>query len=197
MAFRFKPYQSLFFVYRPQSEANDSIETFSESEEEIQIKDLVGEMEFKAPYPSKIKPIQFDGLIPINEAENTDVKYFSGDIIYRTQFKCPQKFLQTSQKIYLNIGRFGGTARVCLNRQVLPTLWYHYQDLDITGFLKYENTLEVTIANTWRNRIIGDFVQYGQLKNLWTTANVQEFLNKNSQLENSGWTGPLKIIYSK
>ncbi len=197
MAFRFKPYQSLFFVYRSQSEANDSIETFSESEEEIQIKDLVGEMEFKAPYPSKIKPIQFDGLIPINEAGNADIKYFSGDIIYRTQFKCPQKFLQTGQKIYLNIGRFGGTARVCLNRQALPTLWYHYQNLDITGFLKSENTLEVTITNTWRNRIIGDFVQYGQLKNLWTTANVQEFLNKNSQLENSGWTGPLKIIYNK
>ncbi|MEI7422032.1 MAG: glycosyl hydrolase [Prolixibacteraceae bacterium] len=197
MTFRFKPYQSLFFVFKPISEANNSIKTFREYGEEIQIKDLVGEMEFKAPYPSKIKPKQFDGLIPINEAGNADIKYFSGDIIYRTKFKCPQKFLQTGQKICLNIGRFGGTARVCLNRQALPTLWYHYQDLDITGFLMSENTLEVTITNNWRNRIIGDFVQYGQLKNLWTTANVQEFLNKNSQLENSGWTGPLKIIYNK
>jgi len=72
-----------------------------------------------------------------------------------------------------------------------------YQDLDVTGLLKVENLLEVTVTNTWRNRIIGDFAQYGQLKNIWTSANIQEFLNKNSQLEKSGWMGPLKISILK
>jgi len=193
VSFNINPYQSLFFVFKPENAEDNSIDKLLEADGEIQITNLSGKMEFKAPYPVNIKPVQFNALTPVNEAENPDVKYFSGDILYKTTFKCSRESLLSSRNIYMNIGRFGGIARVKLNGKELPVLWYLYQDLDVTGLLKPENSLEVTVTNNWRNRIIGDFVQYGQLKNSWTSANIQEFLNKNSRLEKSGWMGPLKL----
>ncbi len=51
----------------------------------------------------------------------------------------------------------------------------------------------VTVANVYRNRLIGDLVQYGEIKNLWTTSPIKEFLNKDMKLQSSGIAGPATI----
>jgi hypothetical protein len=38
-------------------------------------------------------------------------------------------------------------------------------------------------ANTSRNRIIGDFAEYGKLQTIWTPASVGNFLDKNAPLK--------------
>jgi len=197
LSFIFKPYQSLIFVFNPEKETNQSIETFGEPGKEILIKDFAGEMEFMAAYPAKIQTMQFKTLNPLNEAENPDIKYFSGDICYKTQFRCPEEYIKSKGKVYMNIGEFGGAANIKLNGKTLSEIWYLYQDLDVTGLLKTENLLEVTVTNTWRNRIIGDFVQYGKIHNLWTSAPVEEYLDKEKPLKPSGWFGPFKLIVVK
>jgi hypothetical protein len=69
--------------------------------------------------------------------------------------------------------------------------------LNVTGLLQAKNTLEITVANAYRNRIIGDFRQHGTLKNTWTSANVSDVLDKNKVLKPSGVMGPLQLIVYK
>ncbi|MDZ4808868.1 MAG: hypothetical protein SGI96_11450, partial [Bacteroidota bacterium] len=58
---------------------------------------------------------------------------------------------------------------------------------------------EITVANAYRNRIIGDYKQYDSLKNVWTSADMSRFSsNKEKILKPSGVMGPLQlIIYRK
>jgi hypothetical protein len=60
--------------------------------------------------------------------------------------------------------------------------------------LKSENVLEVSDANIYRNRFIGDFAQFGKIKNLWTSSPISDFLNKDLSLKPSGLNGPLMVI---
>jgi len=64
----------------------------------------------------------------------------------------------------------------------------------VSGLLKEENNLQVTVGNEYRNRIIGDFVEFGKLKNIWTTSPVQDYLDKDKPLKPSGLIGPIKLL---
>jgi len=70
--------------------------------------------------------------------------------------------------------------------------------LDISGMLKSENKLEITVATVCRNRFIGDLIQFGSIKSLWTTSPIETILNKDMPLKPSGLMGQLKLIgYAK
>jgi hypothetical protein len=58
-----------------------------------------------------------------------------------------------------------------------------------------DNSLVINVVNTWRNRIIGDFKQYGSLKNCWTTSPVDNLPGKDKPLQQSGILGPVLIYY--
>jgi hypothetical protein len=60
--------------------------------------------------------------------------------------------------------------------------------------LKNENELEVSVANVYRNRFIGDFIQFGKVKNLYTSSPITDFLNKDMPLSPSGLKGPVRIV---
>jgi len=64
----------------------------------------------------------------------------------------------------------------------------------VKGILKAENVLEVSVANTFRNRFIGDYGQFGKIQHLWTSSPVADFLNKDLPLKPSGLKGPVRII---
>jgi len=72
--------------------------------------------------------------------------------------------------------------------------WESNTRLFVSGLLKTENKLEITVANVCRNRFIGDLIQYGDIKSLWTTSPINEILNRNMPLKPSGLMGPLKLI---
>ncbi len=70
--------------------------------------------------------------------------------------------------------------------------------LKVSGLLQAQNTLEITVANAYRNRIIGDYKQYDSLKNVWTSGDMSQFSNKEKMLKPSGVMGPLQLmIYRK
>jgi hypothetical protein len=60
--------------------------------------------------------------------------------------------------------------------------------------LKNENLLEVSVANIYRNRFIGDFIQFGKIQNLSTSSPITDFLNKDMPLRPSGLKGPIRLI---
>ncbi len=173
---------------------NKHISLKSSRTEEIQITDITGKLSFDAPYQAKISPLSFTALSSYTETENPDIKYFSGTGNYSISFKIPEEKISKADSILLDLGEFESVAEVKLNGSNLGRLWKQGKYLNVKRILKTENILEVSIANTFRNRFIGDYIQYGKVQNLWTSSPIGDFLNKDRPLQRSGLIGPLRII---
>jgi len=94
----------------------------------------------------------------------------------------------------LDLGNLSATSEVILNGKFLAYPWQPNTQLVVSGMLKAENILEITVANVCRNRFVGDLIQFGSVKSLWTTSPIETILNKDMSLKPSGLIGPLTII---
>jgi hypothetical protein len=92
------------------------------------------------------------------------IKYYSGTAVYRMAFDLPPavpagpgKKPDSRRKVWVDLGEVKNLARVRLNGQDAGTLWCLPWRVDVTHALKEKgNELEVTVANLWPNRLIGD-----------------------------------------
>ena len=72
------------------------------------------------------------------------------------------------------------------------TLWTPPYQIDITKALKSgKNTIEIEVANTWHNRLIGDNLLTPDKRLTWTTA---PFRLKDKPLLPAGLVGEVKLI---
>ncbi len=92
------------------------------------------------------------------------------------------------------MGNLSATSEVILNGKLLAYPWQPNTRLVVSGLLKAENKLEITVANVCRNRFIGDLIQFGKVQSLWTTSPIETILDKDMPLKPSGLMGPLKLI---
>jgi hypothetical protein len=169
----------------------------SSGNEIFEIKDFNGDISFAGndkTYPSvKISHFQY-----WTDFENPDIKYYSGKGKYTVHFALPEGFLTGNDSLELSIGNIKSTGEVILNGKKLGYAWMPGQLFKITGLLEEgQNTLGVNVANVYRNRLIGDLIQFSEIKSLWTTSPVKEFLNKDMKLQDSGIAGPVSIIKIK
>ncbi len=126
--------------------------------------------------------------------EESRVKYFSGIALYQINFDLPSDYLEQNKKTYLDLGKLDATVEVSLNGERLGDVWLSGTKLPVTGLLQENNRLEITLATTCRNRFIGDLNEFGEVKSLWTSGPVTNFLRKDSSLKPSGIIGPLQLI---
>jgi hypothetical protein len=85
------------------------------------------------------------------------IKYYSGTAAYSKRFDVPESVAQTKAPVYLDLGKVKNIARVRLNGREIGIVWCAPWRVDISGVLKTkDNKLEIDVANTWVNRIIGD-----------------------------------------
>jgi hypothetical protein len=165
--------------------------------EEVEILNIKGRIEFEAGYRAEIPPVDISTLYSLTESKNPDIRYFSGNAHYVLKFAAPAGFISSADNITLDIGSFESVARVSLNGKALGDLWKPGTKLNVSGLLRPENELKVTVANVYRNRLIGDFALYGKVQNVWTSSPISQFLDKNKSLTPSGLLGPLKLIKAK
>jgi hypothetical protein len=190
--------------YMVNSETEGDFELFSNQQKnwsmkspkltEFTVSDFSGTTSFQPGYSDTIQPVEFTRLQWLTESENADVKYFSGTSTYTISFKFSFKDIQPTDSILLDLGEFESIAELKLNGTNLGYLSKPGKLIPVKGILKTENILEVSVANIFRNRIIGDFAQYGKIRNLSTSSPISDFLNKDSPLKPSGLKGPIKII---
>ena len=101
--------------------------------------------------------VELEKLIPWNEHSDPGVKFFSGSASYHCKFKVPEDLLTADHRIELDLGDVAVMADVTLNGQHVGTLWKPPFRIDVTTELSGgQNTLEITVANLWVNRLIGD-----------------------------------------
>jgi hypothetical protein len=163
----------------------------------LEVKDFTGDISFESsdgiPGPVGISKFQY-----WTDFNNPDIKYYSGKAKYTVHFTLPPNFLTGNDSMELSIGGIKATGEVTLNGKKPGYVWMPDQGLNISGLLlQGDNTLEVTVANVYRNRLIGDLVQYGEIRNLWTTSPIGDFLNKDMKLQESGIAGPVTITKIK
>lgn len=166
----------------------------SAKEDVFILSDYSGKIIFEPGYPATIQPVEFTTLQWLTKSKDTNIKYFSGTAKYSISFPFPIDKVQNADSILLDLGEFESIAEVKLNNKSLGQIWRPGMYIPMKGILSSDNKLEVTIANTFRNRFIGDFIQFGEVRNLWTTSPVSNFLNRNLPLTPSGLNGPIRII---
>lgn len=102
-------------------------------------------------------PITLDALIPLNTHAVSAVRHFSGLATYQTTFALPATALAANQRLFLDLGEVHDLARITLNGQPVATLWQPPFMIEVTDQVRGgDNTLVVTVANRWVNRLIGD-----------------------------------------
>lgn len=188
----FTPYQSKIYVFSNKKVKQTNLKSISESNN-LTINNFKATVNFNTQGYDTIAPIILGSLKSFTTFKNTQVKYFAGYANYTISFNVNDFDIKENQKIYLNMGEIGGTASVSINGQDLGTVWCVDNKLDITNKLKKQNILTVTVGNEYRNRIIGDLIEYGTIKNIRTPYETRGFLNAKMPLKPAGLLGPLTI----
>lgn len=128
-------------------------------------------------------------LVPLDRNADAGIKYFSGIVTYTTQFVLPEN-VKPGNGLALDLGRVGDIADVRVNGQLAGTVWFAPFRMDIGRFVNLgRNTLEVRVATTWVNRLIGD-AQPGATKISFTAAPTYE---PSAPLRPSGLIGPVTL----
>lgn len=190
---RFEPNGSLFVVFRkPVDGAESNGQNFPEFRS-VQEIDGSWEVSFDPDWGGP-DSVLFKDLVDWTERPEKGIKYYSGKATYRKAFNWsePSTINQQPSAIHLDLGQVEVIADVKVNGQDCGIAWKQPYRVDITDAVREgENTLEVTVANRWPNRMIGD--KFLPEDKRYTWASYDPF-TKNSPLLPSGLLGPVRIL---
>ncbi len=130
--------------------------------------------------------VPFDQLTDWRKRPEEALQHFSGKAVYRTTF-------DGAQGSVLSLGKVANMASVKLNGRDLGTVWSSPWQVKIPpGVLEQKgNVLEVTVANLWVNRLIGDS---GLPPENRITKTTWSPYRPDSPLVESGLLGPVELM---
>ena len=176
-----EPLTSVFVVFEKPASGNR--EAVAKPGGESAAKELVG------PWAVQFgeKKVTFEKLMPWPEHADPEIKYFSGEAVYRKEFE----FSRVKAEAILDLGSVNAIARVKINGEDLGVLWKDPYRFNISkGLNAGKNSLEITVVQTWNNRIIGD-IQPGAAPTLFISRKIGKATDP---LQPSGLLGPVRII---
>jgi len=130
---------------------------------------------------------EFKQLVDWKDHPQDGIRFYSGKATYRTTFDAP------AEANVLSLGEVANAATVRLNGRDLGTLWTSPWRVRIPAGLlrKSGNVLEVTVANLWANRLIGDAALRPERRIAQTTWSP---FRPNSPRQKSGLLGPVTLL---
>jgi hypothetical protein len=173
------------------------------------------------------KEVKFARLVDWTQRGEKGIKYYSGSATYRKSFDLPLPEVadagrgdRSSRRLWLDLGTVNNIATVRLNGQDLGVVWCAPWRVEITNVVQSKgNSLEITVANLWPNRLIGDEqlksdCTYGKWGNLvrWPdwfvkkhkrpgtgryTFTSWKHFSRNSPLLSSGLLGPVSVTQER
>ncbi len=188
---RFGPYGSMFVIFT---------DKFSKTSPRgvVNYKDYKPVKTIEGPWRVEFDPkwggpkqVTFDKLISWTEHPSPGVKFYSGKAVYRSSFVFEEEVSDGKQYI-LDLGEVGdiGIAQAVLNGHDLGVVWTKPFRVDITEVVKSgRNLLEVSVINSWRNRLVGDRGKPQSQRYTKTNITIQ----KTWRLLDSGLLGPVTI----
>jgi hypothetical protein len=132
------------------------------------------------------------------EHENPGIRNFSGTALYKKNFRIPRHWFSKDKKIYLDLGDLWSLGEVLLNGQSLGIVWKPPYRVEITKAVRAgQNRLEIEIANTWSNRLVGDAQlppDQRYCRTNITASGTRGKPWKEIPLRKSGLLGPVELI---
>lgn len=121
-------------------------------------REVAGPWEVKFPEGWGAPPsVTLPKLISWTEHPNEGVRYFSGVARYEREIEIPAEWLGKGRKVLLDLGRVWIAAQVSLNGKPVGIAWKAPFQVDLTPAARPgKNRLEIAVANSWANRLIGD-----------------------------------------
>ena len=108
--------------------------------------------------PARSVRVRLRDLISWSRMSEPQARYFSGTVLYRTQFEVPAALLGPDRALWLDLGEVHEIAAVRVNGVGLGVLWKPPFAVEITKAVRAgRNSLTLRVTNTWRNRLIGDY----------------------------------------
>ena len=113
------------------------------------------QVQFDAALGGPSEPVTFQQLGDWTKHSDPRIKYFSGTAVCKSSFTLNKKDKQARYSLSLPL--VGAVAEVIVNGQSAGTVWCSPWSIDITKQLKKgKNQIELRIANTLWNRLVGD-----------------------------------------
>ena len=152
----FEPLQSFFVLFprggQPKIAATPNFETPKEVARLDGPWNVVFDPKWGGP-----ADITFDSLTDWTTHPEEGIRYYSGTATYRKTFDFPGLDPARNVSIHLDLGTVHDICRVRLNGKDLGIVWTSPWRVDITPALQATgNQLEIEVANSWVNRLIGD-----------------------------------------
>jgi hypothetical protein len=220
---RLEPHQSFFVVFRKPVEGGAT--PVRDEGVEANFRVLVESGTVGGPWEVSFDPkwggpekAVFEELDDWSLSAEEGIRYYSGEATYRKVFDLPPAAGSgVSARLWLDLGQVEIIARVRLNGRDLGVVWCAPWRVDISKAAKPKgDRLEITVANLWPNRLIGDErlpadCEYGRRGNLvrwpewllkgeprpssgrYTFASWKHF-DGDSPLLPSGLLGPVRIM---
>jgi len=191
MKILFRPRESLFVIFK--AETTPGIQPLEEMKQHYVLQDPSMTLTFE-DMPAKA-PVLLNSYGSWTNQAAPDIKYYSGKAKYTLDFDLPAG-VAAAKPAYISLDEMRVACEITLNDTLLGCAVFPGVRFEVTGLIKEKgNSLGVRVANTWRNRIIGDFTLYGGLKNCWSTSPVEYLPGKDMQLSESGILGPVAFYY--
>ncbi len=174
------------------------------------------------PLYSSAGTIEVPALFDLRTSDDPEIKHFSGKATYRTTFDWAGAATAERGTIRLDLGQVEVAASVRLNGVDLGTVWTQPFAVDVGSAIQPgDNILEITVANLWVNRLIGDAglestsgftpAERWPKTNMvdWYSANqppppgprrtfsTQDFFTADDPLVPSGLIGPVVVVATK
>lgn len=191
----FEPYGSLFVIFRKSIPQNQTGSTETNTVTYQTLSTIKGPWRFSVDSTVSIpRPLNFTSLISWTKHEEEALHHYAGKGIYSALFDFSE--LKKNEKYFITLNDIQdvGIASVKLNGKPLGIVWIPPFRLEVTGeLLKKGNKLEVTVINSWRNRLVGDR-GLPKEKRL-TRTNIT--IKPEWQLLDAGLLGPVEISVQK
>lgn len=186
------PFESAFVVFRKalsQESANPGVNFPKPLRESILATGWQLNLDSTIAGPSITEGI--DRLTWWNEHPNEKIRYFAGKAHYQNSFALEQP-LANGNRLWLDLGQLVAMAKVKVNGKEVGGLWTPPYRIDITDYVETgENSVEISVANTWKNRLIGDLNLPEAERTTWTIVNPYK---KEDPLMEAGLKGPVKLL---
>jgi hypothetical protein len=187
LSYDFEADESLFVIFDPANE--DARTGKSNTIQTKEIKTIEGPwtVTFDPRLGGPPEPVIFNELSDWSQHADERIRYYSGVATYKTSFN----WQPLENEVWIDLGDFSHVAEVRLNGKTVGVCWTLPHRLRLDGQLKNgDNLLEIDLANTWHNRLIGDHNLPENEQITWTNA---PYRLEGRSLLPSGLFGPVRI----
>lgn len=125
------------------------------------IADMDAPIEVRGPWALRFaerlarpRTVRLDRLRSWTELEEPDLRFYSGVATYSAMVDLPRA--RADRELVLDLGEVANLATVRLNGRRIGYAWHPPFHVPLPAGMSGRVTIEIDIANTWRNRLIGD-----------------------------------------